>query len=279
MLGVEVEGRRVAYRRTGTGPPTIVLIGAAGSCERSYAAVLDPLAELGTVVAYERVGYGDSDPLEQPGTDGLRWRTRELAGLLEAIDAPTPVVVVGHSFGALLAQLFALDHPHLVAGVVSVDGDDGIPTDLPPWPEFPPDVEMEAFRRLTVNLPDGLVPPPPSDQQTAAAERNDRQAGFDRLAAARDDGAPPDVPFVHLGATGHWFGPPELLPVSGEHVIEKLREKHQRTASAHPRGRFVEAARSGHFVQFDEPDLVVEAVRSIVSDRDRRAAEGRPAAR
>ena len=261
-----VEGRAVAYRRSGTGAPTVVLIAGSGSDHTHFDTVFDAIADLRTTVAYDRVGLGASDPLaaDAAGGDGLAWRTRELHALLETIGAPKPYVVVGHSLGALLAQLYAVDFPADVAGIVSIDGDDGIPTDLPPWPEFPPEVELQAMERLLRNKPASMSPPVPEHRDAIVAEGTDRDAGLARLAAARRAGAVPDVPFVHLGATDHFFGPPELAPVDDETIKAKLREKHERTVAAYPRGRFVEAARSGHYVQFDEPELVVRAIAELL---------------
>jgi pimeloyl-ACP methyl ester carboxylesterase len=46
----------------------------------------------------------------------------ELADLLDQQTVTGPLVVVGHSFGSLIARMFAARHPHRVAGMVHVDG-------------------------------------------------------------------------------------------------------------------------------------------------------------
>ena len=261
-----VDGRAVTYRMQGVGGPTVVLIAGSGCDHTHVGTVFDALSALRTTVAYDRGGLGSSEPLEPTGT-GLAWRTQELHGLLQAIVAPRPYVLVGHSMGALLAQLFAVDHPEDVAGIVSIDGDDGIPPDLPPWPEFPPEVELRAMERLFRNVPATVrapMPPAPEHLPAIIAESGDRQAGLGRLDAARGAGLVPDVPFVHIGAMDHFFGPPELAPVDEATIRAKLLEKHQRTAAAYPQGRFVEAASSGHYVQFDEPHLIVRAVADVL---------------
>lgn len=258
----------LTFRLRGRSGPTVVLIAGSGCDHTHFDAVFEPLARVTTVLAYDRGGLGSSPPVDGGG-DGLRWRTAELHDLLEMVSAktPRPYVLVGHSLGALIAQLYAVDHPKDIAGIVSIDGDDGIPTDLPPWPALPPAAEAAAMAQLLRNLPEGVAAPmPPEPQHLAAvlAENQDRDAGLARLAEARAAGKVPDVPFVHIGATDHAFGPPELLPVSYEVIRQRLREKHERTARAYPQGRFVEASRSGHYVQFDEPDLVVDTIRAVV---------------
>ena len=45
----------------------------------------------------------------------------ELAALLDAAAVPDPYVIVGHSDGGMVAQLFAAAHPDQIAGIVLVD--------------------------------------------------------------------------------------------------------------------------------------------------------------
>lgn len=255
-----VDGRTVAYDIAGIGQPYVVLI-AGGGCDRShFSAVFDDLAQLTTTLAYDRGGLGESAP-HPGGSDGLGWRVRELHGLLDAVDVVAPLVLVGHSLGALIAQMYALEHSADVVGIVSIDGDDGNPTDLPEWPAFPAEVEMEAMERLFANVPPNArpkMPPSPEQMTVMAAETADRDAAFARLAGW--DRTTTTFPFVHLGATGHYFGPDDLIPVPPAVIVEKLLEKNHRTAGAFPNGTFVEARNSGHYIQFDEPELVIDAV-------------------
>lgn len=261
-----VDGRAVGYEIAGSGQPSVVLIAGGGGDRSHFSSVFDPIAALTTTIAYDRGGLGAS-ALHPGGSDGLRWRVLELHGLLEAVGVATPLVLVGHSLGALIAQLYAAEFPDEVVGIVSIDGDDGIPTDLPEWPEFPPEVELEAMQRLFANVPPSARPAmPPSPERLAVmtAESADRDAAFARLASW--DRSRSEVRFVHLGATGHFFGPDELIPVPAATIIEKLLEKNRRTAAAYPRGMFVEAPSSGHYIQFDQPELVIEAVRGLLED-------------
>lgn len=269
MTEATVDGRAVTYRMGGSGAPTIVLIAGSGCDHTHFSSVFEALAELRTTVAYDRGGLGTSAPLEGGG-DGLRWRTQELRGLLDAIQAPQPYVLAGHSFGALIAQLFAVDYPEDVVGIVSIDGDDGIPPDLPAWPEFPPEIELQAVEKLFESVPPSVrrpVPPLPEHMAAMMSDSADREAGLERLGAARRGGVLPDVPFVQIGAMDHFFGPPDLAPVDSATIKAKLVEKNERTAAAYPRGRFVEASKSGHYIQFDEPELVVGCIAEVLPSR------------
>jgi pimeloyl-ACP methyl ester carboxylesterase len=55
-----------------------------------------------------------------------------------------------------------------------------------------------------------------------------------------------------------------VVVISGGHQPGSEIEAHQRLAAASPRGRHVVAAKSGHWIPFDEPEVIVEAVRSLI---------------
>ena len=71
--------------------------------------------------------------------------------------------------------------------------------------------------------------------------------------------------------------PPEIPVVvisSGEQPAAEL-EAHRRLAEASNAGRHVIARRSGHWIQFDEPELIVAAVEELIdSARDNPRAIG-----
>jgi hypothetical protein len=60
--------------------------------------------------------------------------------------------------------------------------------------------------------------------------------------------------------------PPEIpvIVISGAQQRASEVAAHQRLAAASPRGRHLMAARSGHWIPFDEPEVIVDAVRSLV---------------
>jgi len=70
------------------------------------------------VVAYDRAGLGASDPVS-PLT--LDVQVGDLTAVIREAGGGRACVVVGHSWGGLLAQLVALDHPDLIAGLMLVD--------------------------------------------------------------------------------------------------------------------------------------------------------------
>jgi pimeloyl-ACP methyl ester carboxylesterase len=118
---VEVDRRRVHVLEAGAGATTVVLEAGAGATLDSWARVIPDLAARTRVVAYDRPGLGFSDARPAPDDRRPVAMAALLATVLDAIDAPPPYVLVGHSLGGLHVRAFAAAHPHDVAGLVLVD--------------------------------------------------------------------------------------------------------------------------------------------------------------
>jgi pimeloyl-ACP methyl ester carboxylesterase len=93
------DGTRIAYERTGDGPPVVLAVGA--FCDRR---TVEPLAALlagrHTVLRYDRRGRGDSDPATA-GPDSVDREVEDLAAVVA--EAGAGAAVYGHSSGAILA--------------------------------------------------------------------------------------------------------------------------------------------------------------------------------
>lgn len=120
---IDVQNGRLRYVVEGGGPPLVVVPGGPGF---GYHYLQRPLVEL--LSEDRRLVFYDRDASEAPtgAESGLALTIEALVSDLEAvrsaIDAET-VDVLGHSFGGLLALLYALEHPGRVRSLVSVDGD------------------------------------------------------------------------------------------------------------------------------------------------------------
>jgi pimeloyl-ACP methyl ester carboxylesterase len=132
------DGRVVRWAEAGSGHPAVVLDAALGEPGMlAWASVMPLVAPNARAVAYDRAGIGSSDPMAPLTLDG------QLDDLIAVIEAcgNGPCVVVGHSWGGLLAQLVAWRRPEIVAGLVLVD-----PADERYLATSPPD-ELDAGLR------------------------------------------------------------------------------------------------------------------------------------
>ncbi|MDB5483899.1 MAG: hypothetical protein JWO83_4952 [Caulobacteraceae bacterium] len=103
-----------------TASPTVVLEAGAFGTSADWDFVLDDLAAGGRVCAYDRAGLGRSPP--RPGEKDVLTKAGELNGLFDQLGETGPVILVGHSNGALYVEAFASLWPERVAGLVYVNG-------------------------------------------------------------------------------------------------------------------------------------------------------------
>jgi pimeloyl-ACP methyl ester carboxylesterase len=101
------------------GGPTVVLDAGWGGSSPAYAWLHDQLDDTVTTVAYDRPGYGWSDPADRPVDPAAT--ADDLHAALEARGLPGPYVLVGHSLGAHYARVFAERYPDDVTGLVLLD--------------------------------------------------------------------------------------------------------------------------------------------------------------
>ena len=116
---VDVGGYRLHLVCEGEGEPVVVLDTVVGASSLSWVRVRPGVARFTRVCAFDRAGYGWSDPGPLPRTSGRM--VSELRLALEGAGLPRPYVLVGASFGGCNARLFAARNPGLVAGLVLVD--------------------------------------------------------------------------------------------------------------------------------------------------------------
>jgi pimeloyl-ACP methyl ester carboxylesterase len=118
---VAVRGHRMYYECTGSGTPTVVLDAGSPDTTSTWRWVQPAIGRFTRVCAYDRAGLGRSTaaPAREHRTPATQ--VRELRLLLAGAKIPGPYVVVGHSWGGLLARLFAHEYPRQTVGAVLVD--------------------------------------------------------------------------------------------------------------------------------------------------------------
>ena len=120
---VELAGQEVHYVTAGSpsSKKLIVLLHGFGASAFSYKDVLEPLGEIGYVIAYDRTGFGFTErPTNWSGTNpyGIDGQLTLLDELVTEFGANKEVVILGHSAGGNVAASYAEQYPEKVQQLI-----------------------------------------------------------------------------------------------------------------------------------------------------------------
>jgi pimeloyl-ACP methyl ester carboxylesterase len=121
---LDVRGVRFHYKQYGSGGPLILLLHGFGSSTYSWEKVAPQLTALGTVVSFDRPGFGLTERLLESQWPGFNpYDPQEQAGFVIALMRALGyerAVLVGNSAGGAIALDTALRYPDAVQGLVLV---------------------------------------------------------------------------------------------------------------------------------------------------------------
>lgn len=100
--------------------PLIVILAGAGDVASSYTALSPLVCRFARILVYDRSGLGRSEP--SPQRPSAISAAGELHSLLHAMKLLAPLVLVAHSYGAIVAREYLHLHADEVVGMVLVDG-------------------------------------------------------------------------------------------------------------------------------------------------------------
>ena len=253
---VDIGGRKMFLHCRGTGSPTVVLEHGLGTTGADWSQVQNSVSNNTRVCFTSRAGMGLSDPTPGGGIRTAQDAADDLSAVLAAADVPGPYVLVGHSFGGLVVRLFADQNRDDVAGVVLVD---------------------TTHEDLVMRLRGELSPEAWNEVSTfwieaANAERMDLEASGTEVAEIDDLG---DIPLVVLqaGEYPEEEAPPGISQATIDEVDAVIRsldsELQLDLATLSTNGTHVLVDGSGHFIQLDRPETVIEAINSVLAKTKR----------
>ena len=117
----DVGGYKLWISCSGAGWPTVVFDAGLGSGSGTWSGIRPTVARTTRACVYDRAGLGQSEARPGAATSTLGARSAELKALLAAARIDGPLVVVGHSYGGMVAHLTAYRLPDRVVGLVLVD--------------------------------------------------------------------------------------------------------------------------------------------------------------
>jgi pimeloyl-ACP methyl ester carboxylesterase len=275
-LLVDVGGYKMHIVCAGTGSPAVILDSGLGDSYLVWRKVQPQIAGFTQVCSYDRAGLGYSEAGPHPRTS--RDIAEELHTLLHNAKIPAAYILVGHSMGGFDVRLYASLYRSEVAGMVLVDA-----SHSDQKKRFPPavnDLDAGWIRQaefLEFAMPFGitrLLGFCGSDAEVRAASCNFHAAreGVAELKAFRESAdqtaSAGSLGGIPLAVLSH--DPDKPQPGLPEDLVKPINDAWQQMQEelAHLSAKSIHeiAKNSGHYIQIDRPDVVIDAVRKIVDE-------------
>jgi pimeloyl-ACP methyl ester carboxylesterase len=280
---VEVNGHKMHFYCTGASDanaPTVILEAGLNDSWLSWYKVQPAVANFARVCSYDRAGVGWSDA--QPAEPDSQNIALTLHTLLSSAGMKPPYILVGHSSAGLFVRVYQKMHPGDVAGMVLVDSSHPDEMNrLPSQIANGRDQRRRKFQLLKLAMPFGVPrftkrcgdgPAEICDLLRTAQCRNQwmetQLAEFDAFDKSADEARQSrmlgTIPLVVISHDPQIGGRPGALApdvaAQAEIAWDQMQEELSHLST---NGKHVVAQGSAHYIQFDRPDLVIDAIHLV----------------
>ncbi|RIJ37366.1 alpha/beta fold hydrolase [Pontibacter oryzae] len=245
----------------GEGEYTVVFEAGFGSDYKVWGKVASEIAVANKVLLYSRAGCGNSGKSANPQT--LEQAVQDLSMLLEKANINTPLILVGHSYGAFIIRQYAALNKDKVKGMVFVD---------PAHERLMQELKKVDYAKAMndVALQRSFMP-------ERFKEENELINQLFEKAALPDAGLLPEVPVAVLTSVQQ-HAKPELF-LHEPQGVEVWRRLHNEFFAQFANGAHILTSRSGHNIHKEEPELVVNAIQQVIQsatkERQRQAYQAK----
>ena len=266
----------------GAGQPLVLIEAGSGSSSPDWALVLPEIAQFARVCTYDRAGLGWSEPGPPPRSSMAY--AAEMESLLERSDEKPPYLLAAHSLGGHTIRLYTESNPENVTGMILIDArptsgnipskDMGpgqlrlweflarcgffriigkqifkisAPSMLETFPDYPFPIAYDAVYFRTTRIQDESI------------EESD--------GAVRKTGPFGDIPLViithEIPSMFNWLPEDEKATAENTWQTEQMKMLDLSTDS-----QLVIAEGSGHNINAEAPEIVIQAVREMLDRID-----------
>jgi pimeloyl-ACP methyl ester carboxylesterase len=281
---VDMGGYRMHINCLGQGSPTVLLEAGKGDFSLTWTYVQPEIAKSTRVCSYDRAGYGWSESGPSPRTASTE--VEELHTLLVNANIQGPYVLVGHSLGGMLVRMYAHQYSDEVVGMVLVDSlHEELPIRLPEIINSGNQIAIRQLRTLAFLNSTGIIALVPqsipnfglpddayaqsqaimattvffetSIAETAAESESVTEAHDMQMTSFGD------MPLIVL-SRGRWEPFTFFSDAENQQYWEGWQATQSELASLSSEGKQIIAEQSGHFIQLEQPDLVIDAIQEVM---------------
>ena len=281
---VDVGGYQMHIYCTGQGSPTVILEAGSGDSSLIWAKVQPKIAKSTRVCSYDRAGLGWSNPSPYPRS--ATTMVEELHTLMTNAKIDGPYVFVGHSLGGMLVRMFAHKYPNDISGMVLVDSLHEArmirnPDLAEAIQEATGQFRMFAFLNSTgitalapQSIPNPGLPAEANQRHQALMASTDALATWlAELKTGEENCAEAlamqinsfgNLPLVVISA-GHGDPLASFSDAENQRLWENMQIEQTELVALSSQGKQIIAEKSGHHVQLDQPELVIDAILEMTS--------------
>jgi pimeloyl-ACP methyl ester carboxylesterase len=213
--------------------PTVVMDAGYGDYSKTWKDIAPEIAEFTEVVLYDRAGLGKSEKSSNPRTSDHM--VDELKEMLTEMNIQPPYLLVGHSFGGVNMRLFATEYPKEVSGLILVDST--------------PEDYREEF-----------LPTMPTEFQKAYKEQFVYEGNYHEfmksLKTIKESRRQLDIPLIVIsaGKKAHYSA----------HSQQLWNNMQKELLTISTNSQYIPAENSAHYVQYNEPVVVIDAIKRLI---------------
>jgi len=212
---------------------TVILDAGYGDDSTSWNPLVEDVSKLANVFLYDRAGLGQSENSSHPRTS--QNMVQELRRLLVETNTRPPYILVGHSFGGVNMQLFATEYEADVSGLILVD------------------VTPKDYRER-------FLPTMSPDFQQAYQQQFVREGNYEEfiesLQQLQETHMTLRLPVIVIAA-----GKKDHYSPESQRLWNDMQKELTQISSD---SKFVLADTSAHYIQRDQPEVIVDAIRRLV---------------
>jgi len=280
---VDVGGYKLHINCTGQGSPTVILEAGTGDYSVIWASVQPEVSKTNRVCSYDRAGYGWSEPSPLPRT--ANGEVEELHALLINANIQGPYVLVGHSLGGMLVRMYAYNYPNEVLGMVLVDSfHEERPIRNPELAKLNQNISVQ-FRTLALLSSAGIMALAPQsipnrglpDDAYAQYQAISATTGYFKMFIAEIFALPEsaaetralritsfgNMPLIVI-SPGHWDAVASFSDAENQQLRTEFQIQQSELVALSSVSKQIIAEQSGHYIQLQQPDLVIAAILEMV---------------
>lgn len=266
----DVRINTIGFENRAEGQPVVVFENGHGESIKSWNKIIDSVSKICPIVLYDRAGTRESKPDNK--IPSLKYNSKKLKKILETLDIKPPYLLVGHSLGGIYIRGFANYYPDDLAGLIFID-----PAD---FTQKLMDFET-PYREIgvTEEYIDSMMIAKFGNVNTIDSSRNIRvQQESEMLRKLRtsdfkelNEKDLPPIP-IHFIVGGRFSVPPQYRSKDyDQESLFRARTKHwienwTNVVSKSPYGRLFYSSKAGHYVQYDDPELILLSIKLAMED-------------